>query len=155
MPRLLLFLAYLAVVIFSIVDIVTIDGSRVRALPKWAWVLIVTVVPVVGVVLWFLVGRLRADSPAPGRRPSRPSGPDDDPAFLNRIGRDRQQREQIEDLERRLAEIEEEERRRDQAGAGAGDGAPGDRQPGDRLPGDSLPGDAEDDDDSKRQPPAR
>jgi hypothetical protein len=43
--------------IYCLIDIITSDRAQVRNLPKWAWFLIVFVVPPVGVILWFLLGR--------------------------------------------------------------------------------------------------
>jgi len=43
-------------VILALVDIVTRDESQVRGLPKLVWVLLVVFLPLVGSVLWFIVG---------------------------------------------------------------------------------------------------
>ena len=41
----------------ALVDIVPRDDSRVQHLPKLVWVLLVVLLPVLGSVLWFAVGR--------------------------------------------------------------------------------------------------
>ena len=64
---------------FAVVDCALTERARVRGLPKWAWLLIVLLLPVVGPLLWLLVGRGSARTRAvaardrPGRRPRRSS----------------------------------------------------------------------------------
>ena len=75
----------LAVYIWFIVDVLRTPGSTVRTLPKFVWLLIVVLIPLLGGVLWFLGGRPRGQ----GRRRKRgPVAPDDDPAFLRQLGDD-------------------------------------------------------------------
>ena len=80
MARLLFVLIAVAVtfMVYSLVDTIFRPARLIRALPKWVWVLIVIFIPVLGGVLWFLIGR--------GRRSSAPmnrmTAPDDDPEFL-------------------------------------------------------------------------
>lgn len=118
-------LALTAIMIFTIVDIVLIDRSRVRALPKWAWVVIALLLSLVGSVLWFAVGRIRlADlnaggsfgapgsggaGAARGGRRRGPVAPDDDPEFLARVQREQEQRDRIRELEERLADLEDDD----------------------------------------------
>jgi hypothetical protein len=87
MARVLVFAVIAAAVltVFAVVDCALTERVRVRALPKWAWLLIALVVPVVGPLLWLLIGRGSAR-----RRPvTRVIGPDDDPDFLGTRGRPR------------------------------------------------------------------
>jgi hypothetical protein len=67
-------IAALVFTIFALVDCALTERVRVRGMPKGLWLLVVLVLPVLGGVLWFLIGR------GPLRRRSIP--PDDDPAFL-------------------------------------------------------------------------
>jgi hypothetical protein len=103
----------LVLTVVAIVDISLIDSSRVRGLPKWAWVIISLLLFIVGPLLWFFVGRERLEprnhgryAEAPTAVPTRsgPRAPDDDPAFLSRIAQEQEQARRIRDLERRLAE---------------------------------------------------
>lgn len=71
-----LLIAALVFTIFSIVDCALTERGRVRGMPKVLWLLVLIVLPVLGGVLWFLIGR------GPARR--RYLGPDDDPSFLGR-----------------------------------------------------------------------
>lgn len=85
MARVLVFAVIGAVVlaVFAVVDCALTERARVRVLPKWAWILIALVLPVVGPLLWLIVGR----GPARHRPATRVIGPDDDPSFLGSTGR--------------------------------------------------------------------
>jgi hypothetical protein len=102
MVRLFVIIVAVAVVleIFAVVDAALAERSRIRGLPKPVWFIVIVLVPLVGALLWFFLGRPRrgdggrADQPrrqAGGNRrrsSPRPSGPDDDPDFLRRLQRD-------------------------------------------------------------------
>jgi hypothetical protein len=80
MARVLVFagLAAAVLTVFAIVDCALTERARVRALPKAVWILVALLLPVIGPLLWLLVGRGTAQQ-RPARRPM---GPDDDPEFL-------------------------------------------------------------------------
>lgn len=84
MLRVLVVLLAVAAYISFIVDVIRTPRTRVRALPKALWLVIVIVLPILGGLLWLLLGRER---PNPGRwfRRAGPAAPDDDPAFLKRL----------------------------------------------------------------------
>lgn len=92
--------------IYSIVDCALSDGLRVRALPKWAWVLIVVLLPLIGALLWFGFGRPRKEAAA-GMR-GRGYGPDDDPAFLQHLAKEQAEEKRIHKLEQELADLDNE-----------------------------------------------
>jgi len=52
----------LAAMVFAVVDIILRDESQVRHMPKALWLMLVILVPLVGVVLWFVLGRERSES---------------------------------------------------------------------------------------------
>lgn len=54
----------------ALADIITIDGSKMKHLPKIVWIIIVILLPMIGSILWFLVGR---EYPEPNRDGSRNS----------------------------------------------------------------------------------
>ena len=64
--QVLLTVAILAGTIFSLVDAIRMDPSRVRYLDKVFWVIIILIVPLIGMALWWTIGREY------GARPSRP-----------------------------------------------------------------------------------
>jgi hypothetical protein len=131
MARLLLIgvVAVIVFTVYSVIDCAFFDRSRVRGLPHVAWIVVILLVPVIGGVLWFLIGRGRKRQ---GRIPSnRTVAPDDDTDFLRRLATDAQQDERIRRLEQELAELDEPD------GTGKGADRPGD---GDGKPGESGSG---------------
>lgn len=101
------------------------DRSRIRHLPRYLWVLLIVLVPLVGAGAWFLAGRPAPEGghgpgwPIGGGFPQRPrpKAPDDDPDFLRSLDEpsaisdedERLLRQWEEDLRRR----EEDQRRGD------------------------------------------
>lgn len=108
MPRLLLGIAVIVVVVtvYTVVDCAMTANDRVRGLPKPVWILVILLLPVIGIVLWFLIGRGRKN--AGTAVATGPRAPDDDPAFLGQIGRDAEQDERIKRLEEELAALDSE-----------------------------------------------
>lgn len=106
MARLLiiLFVVGAAFWVYSIVDCALQPPSRSRGVNKTAWIFIVALLPVLGGLLWFVIGRGRP-STAPARR-----APDDDPEFLGRLslGAISDQDERIRRLEEELAQLDAE-----------------------------------------------
>ena len=106
MSRLLVIvpLIVLALDVFAIVDVILIDQRRVRAVPKFVWIILIVLIPVVGVALWFFTGR---ESTTGGGSQLRTVAPDDDPSFLKNLRRDEEQDERIRRLEQELAELDD------------------------------------------------
>ncbi|MEI3848463.1 MULTISPECIES: PLDc N-terminal domain-containing protein [unclassified Microbacterium] len=105
MPRVLLILALVATAfwVFTIVDCAVQPPTRHRGVSKPVWLLIVVLLPVLGGILWLIVGRARGSSAAARR------APDDDPEFLGRIGTISDQDERIRRLEEELAQLDAED----------------------------------------------
>ncbi|MBS1908062.1 MAG: PLDc N-terminal domain-containing protein [Actinobacteria bacterium] len=61
MARFLVIGGFLAAVfwVFSVVDCIAQPASRHRGVPKGVWIAIVVVIPVIGGLLWFGIGRTR------------------------------------------------------------------------------------------------
>ncbi|MGV2406626.1 UNVERIFIED_CONTAM: PLD nuclease N-terminal domain-containing protein, partial [Campylobacter lari] len=76
-------LAALAFAVYAIVDCSLTGRSQVRGLPRWAWFAVIVLLPVIGGLLWFLIGSGRRQRTAPA---ARVIGPDDDPEFLRSRG---------------------------------------------------------------------
>jgi hypothetical protein len=84
MIRVLPWLIVLVLWLYGMVDCALADRRSVRGgLSKTAWFLI-SIIPAVGTVLWFALGRPRAAMPPRPERGQgrRPAAPDDDPDFL-------------------------------------------------------------------------
>lgn len=104
MTRVLFIGALLAVAfwVFSIVDCAVQPPTRHRGVNKPAWLVIVVLLPVVGGIAWFIIGRTGRAAMAAARR-----APDDDPEFLSRIGTVSDQDERIRRLEEELAQLDD------------------------------------------------
>ncbi|WP_414684225.1 PLD nuclease N-terminal domain-containing protein [Microbacterium sp.] len=102
--RVLLIGALLAAVfwVYSIVDCAIQPPTKHRGVSKPVWILIVVIFPVLGGILWFVIGRARASQMVA------PRAPDDDPEFLGRIGSISDQDERIRRLEEELAQLDAE-----------------------------------------------
>ncbi|MDQ1126602.1 hypothetical protein QE428_001635 [Microbacterium sp. SORGH_AS 505] len=100
---LILALLFAAFWVYSIVDCALQPPTRHRGVSKPIWLLIVILLPVVGGILWFVIGRARASSQRVAFR-----APDDDPDFLGRIGTSSDQDERIRRLEEELAALDSE-----------------------------------------------
>lgn len=95
--------------IYALVDAIRTDEFRARGLPKGAWVFIVVILPIIGGILWFTIGKERMSRPGKGGVPSRPVYPDDDPAFLRSVNSEAEREQRIRDLEAQLSELDDEE----------------------------------------------
>jgi hypothetical protein len=89
--------------VYSVVDCAIQPATRHRGVSKPIWILIVLFLPVLGGILWFIVGRTRRSSR------SGVTAPDDDPAFLERLGSQSDQDERIRRLEEELAQLDAED----------------------------------------------
>ena len=135
MTRGLPVLLELGLTIFCLIDCIQTPQIAVRNLPKWAWIVLILLFPLIGGVAWLVAGR-----PVPGARrqdyvsgypeyrrdPAGPLGPDDDPAYLHELGRMNTEHEQLlqtweDDLRRREQELRH--RDDDSGDGGSGDGA--------------------------------
>lgn len=117
MARLLFGLGVAAVIftIYAVADCAFFDRTRIRGLRRGWWIVIILLVPIIGAVLWFIIGRGRADRRPLGR--SRTVAPDDDADFLRQLGSDAEQDERIRRIEQELAELDSD----GDAGNGPGD----------------------------------
>lgn len=112
--------------VYCIVEIVTTDDSLIRNMPKILWLMIVVFLPLLGSLLWLLLGRpegkafgagsqqrgrsrSRRAPPRPAPRAAPPRGPEDSPDFLRVI----EERKRLQHWEQELRRREEELRRRE------------------------------------------
>jgi hypothetical protein len=81
-------LLLIALYIYFIIDVLRTPRGDTRSLPKFVWLLLVVLVPILGGLVWLALGRVW---PVPGSRFGRrraPLAPDDDPKFLKQLGDD-------------------------------------------------------------------
>lgn len=108
MSRLIIAVVVIAVVVtvYAVVDCAMSDGSKSRVFRKPTWLVVILLVPVVGPLLWILVGRGVLLKPAPAEAP--PSAPDDDETFLRSIGIEASHDDTIRRLEDELRALDDE-----------------------------------------------
>ncbi|WP_066294090.1 PLD nuclease N-terminal domain-containing protein [Arthrobacter sp. B6] len=82
--RVVLAVAVLAIFVYGLVDVIRTDGRLTRGISKPAWIVVMVVLPVLGAVLWLLIGRPRGNPPV-RQAYSHPTAPDDDPDFLRNL----------------------------------------------------------------------
>lgn len=100
--------------LYTLLDAVRTPAHEARTLPKWLWVLVTLFFPVIGPVLWLLLGRpkrergTRGSIPRPGtaRRGNTLSmaSPDDDEAYLRWLKAKAERERASRDAERRSRE---------------------------------------------------
>lgn len=121
-------LLVIALMIGALIDIITRDSALVKHLPKMVWIIIVILLPLIGSILWFAIGREYGEggiSIPRMQRAQRPAAPTDvrpaPPADT------RTTEQQIADLDREIEEWrlreEVEKRRREGGEASSGSGA--------------------------------
>jgi hypothetical protein len=119
MPKLLigLGLALVILTVYTLVDCAVLDRKRIRGLPRWVWIFVIVLVPLIGPLLWLLVGHGRS---TPTTRSYRSVAPDDDVDFLrglngggvatatgeNRPFNEKDQQERIRRMEQDLADLD-------------------------------------------------
>jgi len=96
----------LAFIIYAVIDCALAYRDRVRALPKPLWILLILVLPIIGAILWFTLGKERRRSiPQSNAK----SAPDDDPAFLRRLAEEAEREERIRQLEEQLNQLDDDQ----------------------------------------------
>ena len=78
MGRVLAVVIVVALVVYALIEVAQAEGGRIRAMPRWLWVVAIVALPGLGALGWLLLGRpVRATGPT-----QRPPSPDDDIDFL-------------------------------------------------------------------------
>lgn len=117
MRNILLILVIVGLMAYALADVWGSDEDERGGLPRWLWVLLIVLLPLLGAISWIVVrlaarrsgagpaaprsgpsggGRPKPSprSPRPGpRRPAGPVAPDDDPEFLWRLEQEKRKRE--------------------------------------------------------------
>lgn len=91
-----------ALVLYALVDAAMSDPARARGVSKPVWVVLIVMLPVIGAVLWFVIGKGRGPLPVPTR------APDDDPRFSGARLSSEEIDAHVEELEARLRELDNE-----------------------------------------------
>ncbi|MEO8093937.1 MAG: PLDc N-terminal domain-containing protein [Pseudolysinimonas sp.] len=59
MFQIILSVASLALMIFALIDVITSENWQIQHLPKVFWILLIIVLPLIGSVIWLIVGKDR------------------------------------------------------------------------------------------------
>jgi hypothetical protein len=84
MLRVVIVLLAVALYIYFIIDVVRTPKSQARTFPKWLWLMLVIILPLLGGLLWLLLGRTWPQGGGFWRKRG-PTAPDDDPRFLRKL----------------------------------------------------------------------
>ena len=124
MARLLFGLGVAAVIftIYAVADCAFFDRTRIRGLRRGWWIVVILFVPIIGGLLWFLIGRGRAHRV--GASHGGAVAPDDDADFLRRLRTYAEQ--DIRRLEQELAQLDDDDPRGSASGRTPGGTAPDD-----------------------------
>ncbi len=74
----------IAFYIYTIIDVIRTPQSSTRTLPKYVWLIIAVVLPIIGGIFWLFFGRVWPESGFRSKRRA-PRAPDDDPKFLRTL----------------------------------------------------------------------
>ncbi|MDQ0615801.1 hypothetical protein QF046_003442 [Microbacterium sp. W4I4] len=123
-------LLIVALMVFALVDIIRRDDSQVKFMPKFVWLLLVVLLPFIGSVLWFGIGReypeggIRLERPERLKRSRRPEPSAPVPPVIPADTRTTEQ--QIADLDKEIEEWrlrQEIEKRRQERGESGSESA--------------------------------
>ncbi len=110
MLRVVVPIVVLVVFVYGLIDLIRTDARLTKGISKTAWIIVQIVLPVIGAVLWFLIGRPRNETaPAPASY-RHPTAPDDDPDFLRNLEQRRRNQAEADRLKRLKDELDAKER---------------------------------------------
>jgi hypothetical protein len=137
MLRVVVPIIVLVVFVYGLIDLIRTDAGQTKGISKPAWIVVQIVLPVIGAVLWFLIGRPRDGgaeaAPATYRHPT---APDDDPEFLRNLERRRRNQAEADRLKKLRDELDAKERgQRNGAGDSRGPESGGTQGSGDSAQG--------------------
>lgn len=116
MLRVVVPIVLLVVFVYGLIDLIRTDARLAKGISKPAWIVVQIVLPVIGAVLWFLIGRPRGSAAAPSSY-RHPTAPDDDPDFLRNLELRRRNQAEADRLKKLKDELEAKER---ELGSGPG-----------------------------------
>ncbi|MGM9471651.1 PLD nuclease N-terminal domain-containing protein [Pseudarthrobacter sp. YS3] len=133
--RVVLAVAVLAIFVYGLVDVIRTDGRLTRGISKPAWIIVMVVLPVLGAILWLLIGRPRGSGPV-RQASGHPIAPDDDPDFLRNL--ELRRRKQAEAA--RLKKLKDELAAKEKSDGGTGGSGPAPGTRGGKATGDGGAG---------------
>ncbi len=127
MLRVVVVVAVLVVFVYGLIDVIRTDSRQTKGISKPAWIVVQVVLPVIGAILWFLIGRPKGTRPTPSTY-SHTVAPDDDPEFLRNLEMRRRNQAEADRLKKLKDELDAKENKLDD---GSGDDAHGGNSSGD------------------------
>jgi hypothetical protein len=121
--RVVLAVAVLVIFVYGLVDVIRTDGRLTRGISKPAWIIVMIVLPVLGAILWLLIGRPRGNGPV-RQAAGHPLAPDDDPDFLRNLEFRRRKQAETARLKKLKEDLEAKEKA-DGGPAGSSPDTPG------------------------------
>ncbi len=122
----ILFLIQIALCVAALISCLSAEEGDIKGLPRFGWIIVILLFPLVGSIAWFIAGKERYSTPKntwrPGsgfpenERPRRTVAPDDDPDFLRKLETGRAEQEaakKAEEEREMLRKWEEDLRRRE------------------------------------------
>ena len=79
LPAILIF----GVTIYALIDCARADESQVKTLPRWGWLLLISIAAQIGPIAYLNAGRNKPEGRKSPKRRMLP--PDDDPDFLGKL----------------------------------------------------------------------
>ncbi|MFT6973532.1 MAG: hypothetical protein ACJAV4_000762 [Pontimonas sp.] len=101
----------IAFTIYALVDLFMTNAPKIRAFPKPLWIAVIVLLPVIGPLLWLLIGK---SPPREARGGVTRKAPDDDASFLGGLD--------LESSTERINRLEEELRALDDEDSGTAEG---------------------------------
>jgi Phospholipase_D-nuclease N-terminal len=118
MLRVVAVVLILVVYVYGLVDAIRTDRNATRSISKTAWIVVMVLLPLLGAVLWFTLGKPYGRLAAPPQTYSHPTAPDDDPEFLRNLELRRRNQAEEERLRKLRQELDDKERKmRGESGA--------------------------------------
>ncbi len=117
MLRVVVVVAVLVVFVYGLIDVIRTDARQTKGISKPAWIIVQVVLPVIGAILWFLIGRPKGTGRAPATY-RQPVAPDDDPEFLRNLELRRRNQAEADRLKKLKDDLDAKERKLDD---GSGD----------------------------------
>ena len=102
----------LALLLYGLFDALQTEESRIRTLPKVMWIVVMLVIPIIGPILWLILGRPEGQTENRQSFRRQPMAPDDDARFLEELQQSSVEHEKLlrqweEDLRRREGDLKE------------------------------------------------
>ena len=118
MLRVVVPIVVLVVFVYGLIDLIRTDARLTKGISKPAWIVVQILLPVIGAILWFLIGRPRGEAATAPSSYRPPTAPDDDPDFLRNLELRRRNQAEADRLKKLKDELDAKER---ELGNDAGD----------------------------------